>query len=311
MTPKIEWPNGKRFAFTIFDDTDWGTVENLKPVYDCLIENGMRTTKSVWALAGTEPPAVIGGDTCEDPAYLAWVLELQRQGFEIGWHNATYHSSRREDTQRGLERFKALFGHFPHSMANHTTCREGMYWGEHRLSGLNRAFYNVLSRGSGKGWFRGHLEGNDYFWGDLCQQHVKYVRNFVFGDINTLKACPWMPYADPDRPYVNAFFASSEGKELAPFLETINEANQDRLEAEGGCCIMYTHLAYGFWKDGTLDARFKSLIERLGAKNGWFAPVTEVLDHIAAQRGPVTLNASTRAAMERRWLLHKMLVGST
>ncbi|MBI3874571.1 MAG: hypothetical protein HY300_01085 [Verrucomicrobia bacterium] len=312
MTPKISWPDGKTFAFSVFDDTDAGTVENLKPVYDHLLANGIRTTKSVWALPGTEPPAVVGGLTCDDPAYVKWLLELQKAGVEIGWHNATYHSSRREQTRRGLERFKELFGDYPRSMANHTTCQEGIYWGENRVTGLNRTFYNLLTRGSGKGWFRGHVEDDEFFWGDLCKAHIRYVRNFVFGEINTLKCCPWMPYSDASRPFANAFYASSEGGRVEPFVKTISEASQDRLEAEGGCCIMYTHFAKGFFRDGKLSARFESLIERLGKKNGWFVPVTELLDYIAKARGGVhALTTSERAALERRWLWHKIFVGTT
>lgn len=50
--PHIPWPDGKRFAFTIFDDTDHQTLENVPPVYDFLSDLGLRTTKSVWPLKG-------------------------------------------------------------------------------------------------------------------------------------------------------------------------------------------------------------------------------------------------------------------
>ena len=33
MNSKIKWPEGKDFAFTIFDDTDDSTLENVKDVY--------------------------------------------------------------------------------------------------------------------------------------------------------------------------------------------------------------------------------------------------------------------------------------
>lgn len=305
----IEWPDGKSFAFTVFDDTDWGTVDNLKPVYDHLLDCGLRTTKSVWVLAGTEEPEEIGGATCEEAGYRDWVLSLQAAGFEIGWHNATFHSSRRERTLEGLERFRALFGHYPRTMANHTTCRENIYWGEERLSGVNRSFYNLATLGRGAGRFRGHLADDPYFWGDLCASRIRYVRNFVFSDVNTLKACPAMPYSDPDRPHVRAFFASSGGKDLPPFLATISEDNQDLLEREGGCCIMYTHFAYGFANGGKLDTRFKALINRLSRKNGWFAPVSDVLGHIEKAKGIEVLTPSARARLERRWLWNKMRVG--
>jgi hypothetical protein len=45
------FPNNKKFAFTILDDTDLSTAENVGPVYRLLAELGMRTTKSVWPLA--------------------------------------------------------------------------------------------------------------------------------------------------------------------------------------------------------------------------------------------------------------------
>lgn len=49
---KFQWPNNKKFAFTIIDDTDNGTVENTKPVYDFLYKKGIITTKTVWVYPG-------------------------------------------------------------------------------------------------------------------------------------------------------------------------------------------------------------------------------------------------------------------
>lgn len=128
MHPRIQWPDGKSFAFTIFDDPDYQASGSVAPVYSLLSELGLRTTLSVWPLRGTGRPR-IGGVTCEDSAYLNWLLDLQRKGFEIGLHNVTYHTSSRQETNNGLERFRELFGHYPHSMANHSGCKEGVYWG--------------------------------------------------------------------------------------------------------------------------------------------------------------------------------------
>ena len=47
----LDFPEGRKFAFTILDDTDDATVENVRPVYDLLTELGFRTTKTVWPLA--------------------------------------------------------------------------------------------------------------------------------------------------------------------------------------------------------------------------------------------------------------------
>lgn len=42
MQSGVVWPGRKRFAFTIFDDTDLETVENGPGVYEFLSELGMR-----------------------------------------------------------------------------------------------------------------------------------------------------------------------------------------------------------------------------------------------------------------------------
>ena len=79
----------------------------------------------------------MGGTTCEDAQYLKWVLDLKEKGFEIALHNVTYHTSTRQETVHGFETFHRLFGHYPYSMANHTGCYEGIYWGSARLSGCS------------------------------------------------------------------------------------------------------------------------------------------------------------------------------
>jgi hypothetical protein len=306
--PRIAWPDGKSFAFTIFDDTDLATVQNVGPVYALLADLGFRTTKSVWPLEGSGA-ARVAGTTCEDPEYLQWTLDLQAKGFEIGYHNATFHTSTRAQTIKGIERFNELYGHYPLSSATHTGCHEGIYWGADRLSGIARRVYRLLMRFRGYKSFRGHREGDSLFWGDVCRERLKYVRNFQFPDINTLAACPYMPYHDPVRPYVNQWFASSEGAEVSAFNRCLSEANQDRLASEGGACIMYTHLACGFYRDGRMDARFSELMGRLARMNGWFVPVTTLLDFILETRGPHLLTAQERRRLERRWLINKLKTG--
>jgi len=230
---------------------------------------------------------------------------------EIALHNATYHSSPREETIRALDRFKKIFGTGPVSLANHTSNAEGIYWGNDRVSGIRACLHNVLTRFRRRGHFRGHREGDALFWGDICKQRVKYVRNFIFSDINTLNACPLMPYHDPIRRYVNYWFASSEGGTLDSFNRTICEENQDRLEEEGGACIMYTHFAKDFYREGEIEPRFRQLMERLAEKQGWFVPVADLLDYVQMKRGHNELTSRQRAGLEWKWLRHKMLVGTT
>lgn len=304
---QITWPSGKAFAFTIFDDTDNATLENVGPVYDVLRDLGFLTTKSVWATTGQGEPR-IGGLTCDDPSYREWTLKLQAAGFEIGSHGATPTTSKRAEIRGSLDRFREIYGHDPATLANHSGQLESIYWGEERSSGVQRLAYNVMTGFRRRGQFRGHKEDDPLFWGDLCQERVRYVRNFTYAKTNTLAACPVMPYHDPERPYVNAWFASSEGKDVQQFNLSLAEANQERLEAEGGVCIMYTHLASGFFRDGQIDPRFRTLMERLAARNGWFVPVSTLLDHIVACRGLAVLTASQRRALERRWLRSKASV---
>jgi hypothetical protein len=306
----VRWPEGKAFAFSVFDDTDRSTLENAPRVYDLLGELGFRTTKSVWPIAGAGVP-VVGGVTCEDRDYAAWAQALQRDGFEIALHNVAPQTSVREQTVHGVERFMELFGRAPSAHANHTGCLEAMYWGDQRLSGVNRAAYNLLNRNRTRGVFAGHVETSPLFWGDVCRDRVKYVRNFVHSDVNTLSYCPAMPYHDPERPYVNHWFASTDGPDIESFVRTLAEANQDRLEAEGGACIMYTHFGSGFVADGRLDPRFERVMRRLSEKDGWFVPVTTLLDFLLEAKGRHVITAAERRRLERRWLVHKLRVGRT
>ncbi len=306
MLPRIQWPGGKQFAFTIFDDPDLDTVDNSTLMYSFLGELGLRTTKAVWPVRGNGMPK-FGGVTCEDQEYLRFVTDLQKRGFEIALHNVTYHTSCRQDTARGLDRFYELFGHHPYSMANHSGCDESIYWGSSRLSGVQRALYNVLHLGRRKPRHYGHVESSPLFWGDLCRERVRYVRNFTYGDINTLKKCPYMPYNDPDRPYVNNWFAASEGRGIRSFTALLSEANQDKLLQESGACIMYAHLAFGFVEKGKLNPEFVRLMRRLSLMNGWFVPVTELLDYVAAQKGACTISRRQRGELERSWLWHKVV----
>jgi hypothetical protein len=175
---------------------------------------------------------------------------------------------------------------------------------------MRARLYNLLTCFRRRGRSRGHVQGDPLFWGDLCRTHVKYVRNFVLGGINTLRACPWMPYHDPARPLVNYWFASAPGKDCRTFNQTVSERQQDRLEAEGGACIMYTHFGAEFVQNGRLNGRFQQLMRRLAAKQGFFVPVGELLDYLLQQRGHHEITERERAQLERRWLLRKIFVGT-
>ncbi len=310
MHGKISWPDGKRFAFTVFDDADYDRLHNVRPVYDFLRDLGILTTKSVWPLAA-EKEAPLGGLSTEDPEYLEWIRSLQQTGFEIGYHGARCHSSPREASQRGLELFREQIGHTPRSMSNHFQNTDSIYWGSARLSGMARLVYQAANFRS-KLRCEGHTSGSPYFWGDLCRDQVGYVRNFVFREINTLKICPFMPYYDADRPFVRGWYASSEGGDVDSFVEMLSAEKQDRLVSEGGACIMYTHFAKGFFTEGRLEPRFERLMKRLAGLGGWFVPVSTLLDFLAAHQGGIhAITAAERNRLQWRWLSSKLVRGSS
>ncbi len=310
VTQETIWPEGKRFAFTVFDDTDLGTYENLRGVYALLDELGFRTTKSCWGKRGDPTLGKFPGETLDDEQYRHWLLELQEKGFEIGWHGATWHTVGRRQVADALERFAEVFGHDPTAATNHTGAAEAIYWGSRRLTDWRRTVYNLLTRYRNSGKYGGHIENDKHFWGDICQKHIKYYRNFTFRDINTLKACPFMPYHDPLRPYVNYWFASSDGHNASSYNQCLCEANQDRLEEEGGACIMYTHFARDFVSDGKLDSRFQQLMNRLAGKDGWFVPVGTLLDYLLQVRGHHDISAMKRRRLECKWLWEKLFLGT-
>ena len=295
------WPEGHRFAFSIFDDSDRTTPDGTDAVYRFLADCGIRTTISVWPLRGLHPPKIPGA-TCEEPDYLAAVKRCQAAGFEVALHNASWETSTRERTLIAFDRFREWFGHDPRSCANHDANEEGIYWGSARLNGWRKHAYSLINGRR----YRGHVEGDEHFWGDICRERVRYVRNFVFSDINTLKACPFMPYHDPERPLVQRWFAASYGGEVDSFNRCLSEANQDRLEGEGGACLIYTHFGKGFFGNGRLDPTFVRLMRGLADRKGWFVPVADLLDYLEESNGPVTISARQRAWLERGWMVDQL-----
>ena len=114
--PRQSWPEGKAFAFTVFDDPDAQTYGDGCRIYSFLRDSGFRTTRGVWPAEAIRTPNS-GGETCGDSAYRRHTIELQEAGFEIGYHHTTKHPSTREETIAGLDLFRAYFGSDPSTMA--------------------------------------------------------------------------------------------------------------------------------------------------------------------------------------------------
>jgi hypothetical protein len=300
-SPRLQFPEGKRFAFTVMDDTDVATVENIQPIYRLLESLGLRTTKTVWPVRCEEGYGDFWfSETLDDPHYRDFVIDLQARGFEIAFHGATMQTSTRERTVRALERFRCAFGTPPRVYANHSYNRENVYWGAERLDDplLRLLFGRAFGPPDRYG---GHRPESPYWWGDLCAEQIEYVRNLTFSGINVLRINPSLPYRDPKRPCVRWWFSAADAGDVHAFNHLLRPENQDRLEAEGGVCIVATHFGKGFCRDGKLNSETRRLLESLAARNGWFRPVGDVLDWLRAQRASEGLPPREWRRMQWRW----------
>ena len=293
------FPKGKKFVFTILDDTDVATVANVKPVYDLLEALGMRATKTVWPVACPEGSENYGtSQTLADPEYLEFVLDLQRRGFEIASHGATMESSPRERTILALDRFREIFGNDPRVYANHGQNRENLYWGVERFDEpFVRALYRRLG-GAGESHFQGHDPQSPFWWGDHCRRRITYVRNLTFDDLNIMNKNPDMPYRDPRRPDVQWWFSSSHADNARTFVRSLKRARLDRLESEGGVCILTTHLGKGYSTAGKVDRAVEERLRDIADRKGWFCTVSECLDWLRNRNERETLPATQWRRMQ-------------
>jgi hypothetical protein len=280
----ISFPDGKRFAFTIVDDTDMATLERNAPVYEVLQRYGLRTTKTLWVLGPTETDNPSNaGDSLQDPDYRAFIHDLRAKGFEIALHGVRGGSSTRADIAAGLERFRQEFGEYPTLHVNHSRNRDNLYWGAERWS---LAPLRWLYRFAKDDHFSGEDPASPHYWGDLARQHLRYVNQFTFEEPNLLDVTPSFPYHLPDKPLVNLWFPTANGNNLDQFERLLSPENLDRLEREGGVCIVYAHLGAGSFNKGDgADPRFEARIRDIASRNGWFVPATELLDYLSMQPG--------------------------
>jgi len=298
----MKFPDGKTFAFTIFDDTDNATVENVAPVYNLLRDSGLRTTKSVWVFP---PRGSYKGSSLADESYLRFIRDIQASGFEIGLHNVGDGLFSRDEITEGFERFRDLIGHYPEIHTNHVSNPDNIYWWDRRFEHPISSIYRLTGRTRRQ---RGIDPEDETFWGDIAKRHLRYIRNLTFNDINTLACDPRMPYRTArTSKYANRWFSSSDGHTVAEFSDLIDAANVDRLERTGGACIVYTHLASGFVYSGHVDPGFERKISALSKRNGWFVPVSTLLDYLAGQNATdADPGYAYRLKTNLRWISHRI-----
>lgn len=278
----MQFPGGKNFAFTVFDDTDDATVENIRPVYELLVDCGMRTTKSVWVYP---PRGSYTSSSLADSDYLQFIRSLKERGFEIGLHNIGDGFFSRAEILRGFEIFRELLGHEPGIHANHVSNPDNLYWWDRRFEWPFDLLYRLLSGRARR--VGGEDKSSESFWGDVAKTHIRYMRNLTFNDVNTLARDPRMPYrVDRKSECSNLWFSSSDGQTVDEFTDLIAAMNVDRLSEEGGVCIVYTHFASGFTNGSAVHPEFERRLRYLASRaGGWFAPVSTVLDHLVSVHG--------------------------
>ncbi|MCL5406885.1 MAG: hypothetical protein M1429_00065 [Patescibacteria group bacterium] len=291
----MKFPQNKKFALTIIDDTDGATIENVKPVYDFLYKLGFKTTKTIWTFPSKDK---FKGLFLQDYRYRQFINKLQRQGFEIALHSVGSGKFNRQDTLDGLEIFKQFIGHYPKMQINHAQNPDNLYWGIKRLSFL-KPFWRWSK-------FSGDNQKSTYFWGDYAKKNIKYIRNFSFNYLNTLKVDSLMPYKDSLKPYTNYWFSASNAPDISSFLKITSYQNIDKLAEEGGAAIIYTHFASGFVKNGQLNAGFQKNMTYIAQKGGYFVPGSILLDYLLTQKKQKNTSTSEIRKLELKWCFDKI-----
>jgi hypothetical protein len=305
----MKFPDNTQFAFSILDDTDDSTLSNIQPVYDLLWKLGFRTTKTAWPFDCPEGSKIFfAAETLQNKEYLEYTRTLMDRGFELGFHGATMRSSRRDRTYQALEYFKNEFGTYPRIFCNHGNNRENLYWGYKRFqAGIFRELNKIIKKKE-INCFDGEIDDSEYFWGDLCREHIQYVRNFTFNRLNMLEVNPEIPYRIPKTKYVNAWFSTADAPDVNAFNKLLTFDRIDELERTGGVCLISTHFGKGFVKGGKINTTTSEILRYIASKNGWFVPVSAILDYLSEKRGSqFEMSYSECFRLEFRYIVDKIM----
>jgi len=298
------FPGNKSFAFTILDDTDDSTLENVRPIYDLLAELGMRTTKTAWPMSCPEGNRLFfAAETLQDPDYLKFVKSLVSSGFELASHGATMGSSLRGRTEDGLDFLKKEFDCELTMYCNHGGNLENIYWGLDRYQVLPlRMTLGILKRLNHRSGYLGHVKGTPYFWGDLCRENFKYVRNFTFDKLDISDLRPGCPYRLKSTPYVNYWFSTADAPDASSFRKLVTKEAVDALIRNQGYSIISTHLGKGFVRNGKVDEHVKEMLTYISKQSGWFVPVSSLLDHLLQGQDRSYLSAVDQYFLELEYI---------
>lgn len=307
--PPLDLPGSAEFAFTILDDTDDATVANAAPFYRMLSDLGMRTTKTVWpfAVAPEKQGPYFAAETLDDPPYLEWVRSLIESGFEIAFHNASMGSCTREETLRGLDILSSKLGVLPSVHCNHGQNRENLYWGRDRFRSAPMRLLSWFARQRLESApYEGHREGSPFFWGDIAKRQFRFVRSFAFSTLTLDQLAVPLLYRDALTPWVNSWFLTADAPDAPAFVKLLSDEAIERLRRSGSFAIVSTHVGKGFVnREGQVGREVSRVLERLARLNGWFVPVSTVLD-LVASRGIPEINAGQRIRLETQHVLDRL-----
>lgn len=284
---KLNFPYNKKFVFTIIDDTDDSFLENIAPIYDFLFERGLFITKTIWVYPPRDKESK--GHSLQHRGYRSFLLDIKNKGYEIALHNAGSGRYFRKEILKGLEEFKHIFGEYPKIHVNHSYNSDSIYGGYKRFSFPFNFLIKLLHPAYAQK-YEGEMPGSPHFWGDMHKKLIKYSRNYETDQLNTIKFNPFMPYIDKEKlKYSNYWFSATFAPNQWVFNRIVSPKAVDKLEQEGGVCILYTHLGY-YMKTGKIDQGFIQKINYISQKNGgWFVPVSTVLDFLLSNETKKTV----------------------
>jgi hypothetical protein len=263
---KVIWPPYPyKAGFCVADDPDAATFEQTKAVCDFLMSRSFVITKAVWPFRPTEkcgipptPSSTLRGITLEDSAYLSYCKELHSQGFELCLHGASAGNNVRERTR---DAFDFLTNHIAPSetFICHSKNADNIYW-EDKTTSLFP--FRTLLRWYSKHSCSGEDRASPYFWGDICASRINQIRLYKTRCLNTLKRNPSMPYHDPLKPLVNAWFSATK-RSLSDCATT---AALDRLKRENGLTVLYQYLyRYADPQTVKLNKKFVQSVDRISS----------------------------------------------
>jgi len=279
---KLIWtPYPYLAGFCISDDADCATLEQVKSVYDFLMEYNFPTTKSVWPFIPTykcgsppTPESTLRGITLENKSYLRYCEKLSSKGYEICLHGASAGNNQRDSIREALDYCRHHFGS-TNTYICHSKNADNIYW-EHKVTA--RFPFHLALKMYSKHSCSGEIPDSQFFWGDLCSSSVKQIRLFKTRHIDTLSRNPSMPYHDPKKPLVNSWFSATKRK----LADCASPHAIYRLKQNNGLTILYQYLhRYADPSTHEVQDSFRTSIIRLRNDPGMYIDtVSNILNRL-------------------------------